>query len=58
MKKQYITPAFAVVEIKKSDVIATSVNNVANNVNLFYGGGYNGYARVGERRFDEWYEGF
>ena len=58
MKKQYTKPTCAVVEISKKDVVSTSsLTSVYSNVGFIYGGGWNGYARSGERRFDEWYEG-
>ena len=54
MKKQYEIPTCAVVEISKKDVVATSsLTNVYSNVEFYYGGGWNGYARAGERGFDE-----
>ena len=57
--KKYITPTYAVVEIKNSDVIATStLSSLDTNVGFIYGGGWNGYARSVERGFDEWYEGY
>lgn len=60
--KKYTSPTYAVVEIKNSDVIATSpaLTSFTTNLNFFYGGGTNGYARSADRGFDyeDIYQGY
>ena len=61
MAIQYISPTYAVVEIKNNDVIATStVQNLVNEVGFIYGGGWNGYARSAGRPFEyeDIYQGY
>lgn len=57
MKKQFVLPVMTVVEMKTS-LIATSVQSIDSNVQLFYGGAYNGYARTPGRGFYDWDAGY
>ena len=61
MAKKYISPTYAVVEIKNNDVIATStVRSLTTTVDFIYGGGWNGYARSAGRPFEyeDIYQGY
>ena len=58
--KKYTSPTYVVVEIKNSDVIATSTLTKLTAIDFFYGGGTNGYARSADRGFDyeDIYQGY
>ncbi len=57
MKKQFVLPVMTVVEMK-TNMIATSIQSVDSNAQLFYGGAYNGYARTPGRGFYDWDAGY
>ena len=48
--KKYSIPTLSVVHIQETDVIATSITDVNNNVGVTYGGAGNGFARTPGRR--------
>ena len=51
-KKEYMKPVLRIVRIEHQQIICTSVNNVAGNATLNYGGGGSGPSR--SRSFDDW----